>query len=745
MAKQSLTDEEVLARIELEEGQSYGINDAVLADSRAKALRYYNGEPFGNEIDGRSDFVSRDVLDVVESALPQLLKVFVSGDQVVKFEPKGPEDEQAAEQETDYINHVVMEKNNGFAVFYTWFKDALLSKNGYVKAYYEDETEVEKETYQGLTDGQLQMLIQDENTDVLEHTQYPDPTVQNALQGANPAQMMQMGGGVLPPPMLHDVKIQITNKKGCVKIENVAPEDLMVSSDCRSVSVQEARFVQHLAMMCRDEIEEQGWDLPEDVTPHESLHYNQEAISRDLYSEQQYESNPETDEYLVRDTYLRLDGEIKRFVLVGKHIAYTSDEDEEISPIATITPHVMPHRHVGMSYADLCEDIQDVKSLMIRGQIDNMYLSNNGRYAISDRVNLEDMLTSRPGGVVRVSGEPGAAILPLQHAPFPVTSFNMVEYFDSTKEKRTGITAYNQGMDADSLNKTATGVSQIMNAAQQRLELVARTFAETGVKELFTLVHRLVRKYQDKADVIRLRNQWVEVDPRQWKTRTDLSIAVGLGTGNKDQQLSHLGNLFQMQMATLQAGLPVVTPQNIYETVKQIASNAGFKQPEQFVTEPSKIPPAPPQEPPQVTVKKMELQADAQKFQAETETERQKAERDAQLEIQRYQADAVLKQQEQEKQMQQEVLRSHNDMVLEREKMAMQAELERYKAQLKAETDLKIATVEAELKAREMERQYHSDQQRMGFEMQKHQDTISAMNKPKTVKRDQNGRVAGIE
>jgi hypothetical protein len=277
---------------------------------------------------------------------------------------------------------------------------------------------------------------------------------------------------------------------------------------------------------------------------------------------------------------------------------------------------IMPHRHIGRSYADLTMDIQLIKSTLIRGQLDNMYLANNGRYAISDRVNLDDMLTSRPGGIVRVEGDPGSGIMPLSHPPLPASSFGMVEYMDSMKEKRTGITAYNQGLDSNSLNKTATGVAQIMNAAQQRIELVARTFAETGVKELFTLVHHLVRTTLTKPDIVRMRNKWVEVDPREWKARKDLSISVGLGAGNKDQQLTHLMSILQMQKEAIQIG--ITNPEKIYNALAKLTQNAGFKNPEEFWVNPANSPPPQPQGP---SIEEQAIQAqkeiDAMKVQGE--------------------------------------------------------------------------------------------------------------------------------
>jgi hypothetical protein len=254
--------------------------------------------------------------------------------------------------------------------------------------------------------------------------------------------------------------------------------------------------------------------------------------------------------------------------------------------------------------------------------------------------------------------------MPLSHPPLPASSFGMVEYMDSMKEKRTGITAYNQGLDSNSLNKTATGVAQIMNASQQRIELVARTFAETGVKELFKLVHRLVRTTLTKPDIVRMRNKWVEIDPREWEDRNDLSISVGLGAGNKDQQLTHLMSILNMQKEAIQIGL--TSPEKIFNALAKLTQNAGFKNPEEFWTNPANNP----------------QQQDQPEKPSEAEIMIQ-----GQLQIEQQKAQA---------QLQQEQVRSQNDVIIEREKIAAQAELERFKAQLRAETDLAIAQIKAQ-------------------------------------------------
>lgn len=664
---ESQSDLDILARIEQEEAVSYGINDSALSDDRAKAIEYYLGEPFGNEVEGRSQVVSYDVQDTIESALPQILEIFVSGDQVVRFDPKSAADVEASAQETDYINHVVMEKNPGFEIFYVWFKDALLSKNGYIKVWYEEYEEAEEEQYKGLTEAQLMMLTQNPEIEILEQETYPDSNAIALIQ--QQAQQAAMQGQPFEPPMppmLYDIKIRVTEKRGCVKIQNVAPENMMVSVDTASTSLHCSRFVQHRETLSRAEIEGMGFEVPENAGFAEDDSFYEESNARDIYNEQYDEAAGvnTADEYLVRDTYMMVEGKRMRYVVIGNQIVH--EEEVDCVPFCVITPHLMPHRHIGRSFADLTMDIQLIKSTLIRGQLDNMYLSNNGRYAVSDQVNLEDMLTSRPGGVVRVKGQPAAAIMPLQHAPFPPTSFQLVEYFDTMKEKRTGVTAYNQGLDADSLNKTKGGMQMVMTAAQKRLTLVARLFAETGVKDLFLMVHRLVRQNYTRPDVIQLRGNWVEVDPRTWKTRSDMSIAVGLGTGNKDQQLQHLVTILQAQKEALQIG--VASPRNIYNALVKLTQNAGFKNSEEFWTDPQNLPPQEPKEDPLVAV------------------EREKVQGQLALGQQKAQAD-----------LQQEQLRSTNDVQIEREKINAQAELERYKAQLKAETDIRIAMIQAEL------------------------------------------------
>lgn len=746
MAKRNdLTDAEILARIAAAEQTSYGINDAELSAERAEALDRYLGKPYGNEVDGRSQVVSTDVADTVESLLPSLLKVFVSGDEVIRFDPKGPEDIEGAQQESDVINHIVLERNHGFSTFYTWFKDALISKTGYVKVYWEEKEEVEKEFYAGLTDDEFALLMQDEEIEVIEHSEYPDEI--DAKQREQAIEQIMSSGmdqfeakrkvqaiNDIPAKVLHDVRVQTKESKGEIEIEPVAPESMMVSVDTKCISLQDASFVQHREFTTIADLREDGFKVDDDIGYDEDGdQYEAESVARDLYGEQNDKQafSGLDRKVLVRDTYIRMNGELCRYVCVGNTIIH--QEEVEVIPFAALTPVIMPHRHVGRSVADLVKDLAEIKTALLRGQLDGLYLALNGRNAISDKVNLDDMLVSRPGGVVRVQGIPAENIMPLVTPDVSSIAYPMLEYVDAMKENRTGVTRYNQGLDANSLNKTATGVNQIMSAAQQRIELIARIFAETGVKELFYLVHRLTKMHSQRPLAMRLRNEWVTVDPRQWKTRTDMTVSVGLGTGNKDQQLMHLMTILQAQREAIQIG--IATPKNIYNALAKLTQNAGFRNASEFWTDPEQNPK--PQQPPQPSPDTVLL----------SQTEIQKEQMKVQADAQKFQAQTVIEQQ-----------RSQNDVQIEQSKIAAQMELERYKAELKAEND-RIMTqmkLEAEIQIEAMKQNQSlvvepdADeapdpmQQSMLQAISLMTQAIQHMNHPKQIIRDQNGRAVGV-
>ena len=274
----------------------------------------------------------------------------------------------------------------------------------------------------------------------------------------------------------------------------------------------------------------------------------------------------------------------------------------------------MPHRFYGRSVAELVEDIQLMKSTVMRQLLDNMYLTNNNRVAIMDgMVNMDDILTTRPGGIVRTKQPPNQVMQPIQAQPISQQAFPLLEYLDQVREVRTGVTKYNQGLDSESLNKTATGINAILNQTQMRSELIVRIFAETGVKDLFRKMFALSVKYQDKEKIIQLNNEYIAVLPTEWKDRFNISITVGLGTGTKEQQVVMLNNILQKQLQAFELqghrDYPMVTMKNIYNTLAKVVENAGLQTVESYFVDPVKgqqmVTPPPP--PPVSPIEKIEM------------------------------------------------------------------------------------------------------------------------------------------
>lgn len=713
------------------ENQEALAESSELQDARNEALDHYLGKPYGNEVDGRSQVIMRDVADTIEWIKPSLMKIFASGDEVCKFEPTGPEDVEQAEQETEYCNHVLMQKNNGFLVLYDWFHDALLQRNGYVFVQFETEKKPARESYRGLSDDEMALLMQGE-PEVLEHTAYPGP----------------LG-------MAHDVVVRMVRETGRVVVSNIAPERVLIAADWPDVDLQGCPFVEVICHHTISELRQMGYDVDDNISDSSSGRDDEEDLHRAIdlgdNADRDLEADPATRRVKTRYVWMNYDSdgdgiaELRKVIIVGTTIL--EDEETDITPVASLVPTRLPHEHNGLSIDDVVQDLQEIRTALTRGFLDNMYLANNGRFAIdANVVNLDDMLTSRPGGVVRVNGPAGQAITPLLHPQEGGAILSAIEYVDTIRENRTGVTKYNQGIDADSLNKTAHGISQIMTASAQRIELIARLFAETGVRALFLLIHAVSVANGRKEEMVKLRNGWVPVDPRSWKTRRDVSVSVGLGNGNKDQMLSHLMMILQAQKEALMIG--VTEPSKIYNSLSKLTMNAGFKNPDEFWTDPSKKPPQPPPPSPdaikaEADVKKteMSMQADAQKFQAQAQIDQQSEQMKMAAERQKFIAEAQL----------------------ERERMAAEAiekekdrELQLRIAQMAEETKLRIAMVADDAKrsiaAGQQENQRMSDAESKGEkpdQIAALESTIKALiehlDSPSEVIRDKAGRAEAVK
>ena len=582
-----VTEEELVGRIQSEITDSLGYGDE-LSKQRETAMEYYYGLPFGNEVDGRSQFVDSTVQDTIEWIKPSLMRVFASGDDMVKFNPVGPEDVEMAKQATDYVNYVFTKLNNGWEILYNWFTDALLSKNGIVKVWWNEEEVWNREEYKGLTEIELDALINEEDVEVIAHSPYISSDADEMT-------------GEYTSTTYHDIVIKRLNSKGSIKVENVPPSEFLINREAKTI--QDARFVCHRVRKTLSELREMGYDPdPDELGSGEDVLYNAERQARyafDLSSNADVGGNwgvggteESLREYWLHENYVKTDydgdgiAELRKVCTIGSTVL-ANDPIDSI-PFVSICPIRIPHKFFGLSVADQVESLQLIKSTLMRNLMDNMYNQNFGRYAVLEgQANLDDLLTQRPGGVVRVKSP--NAVTPLATPSLEPYSFQMLEYLDGIRENRSGVSKNTQGLNDDALTShtTATAVAQVMTAAQARVELIARNFAETGVKELMSTIYELLQKNQDTDTVIGIRGTWIPINPSAWRDKYDCTVAVGLGHGNRDQQLMHLSQLIQFATQALTGGLGIVNEQNLYNIGAQVIKNMGFVNVQDFLTDPS--------------------------------------------------------------------------------------------------------------------------------------------------------------
>ena len=632
MASSKLTDEELISRINSEIADSIGYNDTV-SDQREKAMEYYYGLPFGNEVDGRSQYVDSSVMDTIEWIKPSLMRVFAAGDEMVTFEPVGPEDVEAAQQATDYVNYIFTKDNPGWEILYTWFTDALLQKNGIVKCWWDEYEDWNREEYNGLDEQEFNALILNPSVEVLEHTPYQDDY-----------------------GMKHDAVLSRKSYVGKVRIENVPPEEFLISREAKSIA--DARFTCHRVLKTLSELRimypDEDLD-PQELGSGEDMHaFDEERLARFQFDDSRGlpwsdgNMNSEDDSlqtYWLHESFMRMDydddgiAELRKVCSVGQKVL--ANEPIDRIPFVSLTPVKIPHKFFGMSIADLVMPIQEIKSVLMRNLMDNMYNQNFGRYAVLEgQANLDDLLTQRPGGVVRVKSP--NAIMPLATPQLEQSSFSMLDYLDNLRESRSGVNKFSQGLNENALTShtTATAVAATMTAAQSRVELIARCFAETGVKELMKTIYELVLKNQDHQRVIMLRNKWIPVRPDMWKDQYDCTVSVGIGNGNRDQQLMHLTTMLQFAGDAMRGGLKIVNEKNMYNMGAALIKNMGFQNVDDFLTDPDSVPPQPDpreqMEQAELQLKQKELEikaADIQVKQMKIQQDAAEAQVDAQLKV----------------------------------------------------------------------------------------------------------------
>jgi len=551
---------------------------------RQQALEYYLRRPYGNEVEGKSQIVTGEVAEAVDGALPQLIRVFTSSDNIVEFSPQSEGDQDLADGATTYVNHVFYKDNDGFSILHNWFKDALLEKVGVVKVYWDDETNITKEEYKGLTEDELALILQDQEVDLVSHAE-----VIKVEQIVDPITGLQADHNTVT----HNVKVRKTVRNGTVRVENIPPEEFIISKRARNI--QESGFCAHRKMLTRSELISMGFDpkIVEGLNTGNALEYSPERIARYTRGEQPTDMMSQDHSMQiveVYECYIKVDynddgvAELRKIVYASNEIL--SDEDCDYIPFHSICPLPIPHKFFGNSLADRTMDLQLIKSTVTRQILDNMYLTNNARVlAVEGQVNYDDLLTSTAGGVIRVKNP--AAVSQLAVTSAAGQSFPLLEYLDSVQAKRTGVSDMQQGLSADVLqNATATAVATMSNAANGKLELIARIFAETGVKSLFQSIFRLLCKYQVNSRTIMINKKPMVFNPREWSEQYSISINVGLGTGSRAEQLATMQMILGKQEQIIQGyGLnnPLVNLKQYRDTLAKFIHMAGFKDASSFL------------------------------------------------------------------------------------------------------------------------------------------------------------------
>jgi hypothetical protein len=654
--------------LEAEIDGAIGYLQTETTEQRTRSLEYYLRYPYGNEVEGRSQIVTGEVAEVIDGAIPQLIRIFTASDDIIRYEPVGPGDEQGANQATDYSNWVFYKDNPGFAILHDWFKDALLEKVGVVKAYWDNRIDVIKETYQNLTDDELTMLLADGTREIIEQE-----TVVTPITNMDGSPVIGLDGMPLVQAS-HTVKVKKKNQIGRVAIQNIPPEEFLISK--KATTIQDSPFVAHRRLMPRSDLVAMGFpeEVVRDLPAYDDLSFSPERVAR--YSEGEQPSQDESLDPTMQDVevyecYIRADrdgdglAELLQVWYAGSEILEETETD--YIPFHSLCPIPVPHKFYGLSLADKVMDLQLQKSTITRQMLDNLYLTNNYRVgAVDGQVNLDDLISPTPGGVIRMKNP--NAVVPMAVQPVANQAFPMLEYLDAVQAKRTGVSDATQGLDPNVLqNVTATAVAAFQNASAGKMELIARNFAETGVKSLFKGILQLLCKYQDKPRIIRMRGQYIQMDPREWSNQYDVSISVGLGTGNKQEQMAMLAMILDKQERILQQfgpANPLVTVGQYRETLGRMIEAAGFKDSATFfkpVTpeiDQALSNPPPQQQQPDPAIQAMMMQAqaqleiDRQKALADIQAKREKAAAEIQLAREKAAAELELKRQEFEAEVQ---------------------------------------------------------------------------------------------
>ena len=593
-----------------------------VGEERAESTEYYLGNEPESTSTLQSEFISTDVRDTVLFMLPSIMRTFFGTKKVVEFIPKGPEDIQLAEQQTDYINHVIQQKNNGFKVLYDAFKDALVRKTGFVKVFWDDSLDATTHEYSNLDPQSYQALVLDPDVEIIEEV-----ITKETITTLDPLTQEEVTQEL---PVSYDLTIRRVKERDQVCMESVPPEEILISRHAKDLN--SASYVAHRMVKSVSDLVAMGYDI-EEIEQYAG--YGGSAVDPEAYEEVQARNPfdnmvyPDRNDaggkdvlYIEHYLFYDFDGDgIDERIRVctagdGIHVLHVEAWDD--LPIVMFCPDPEPHTAIGSCPADYLKPIQAAKSQIMRDTLDSLGHSIFPRMAVVEgQVNIDDVLNTDIGQPIRVRA-PGMV------QPFSVPfvgkeAFPVLGYLDESKENRTGVSKASAGLNADALqSSTKAAVSATMSGAQGRIELICRHFAEGGMKDLFGLVNNLVIKHQSAQDMFRLNGKFVPVDPRYWDNNKDIIVNVAISKTSEEEKFAILSQLSTKQeqiLSQLGPQNPLVSLQQYSNTLSRMIEMAGFKDPESFIN--TEVPPMPPpsQEPPKPDAAEMLAQAEAMKAQ----------------------------------------------------------------------------------------------------------------------------------
>jgi hypothetical protein len=573
-----LTPEEVKATISHEINDSLGYLGAEINEQRRKAMRYYHGRPFGNEQDGRSQVVLTDVADTIEWIMPSIMSMLLESGVLWKFLPTKPGSEDHAKQATKVLNHVFLNQCGGWMKIYEWAKTALLEKNGFLMPEFEERFEPRRDTYRGLSEAQVGLLLENE-------------TVQIVALSLHEGDRDVIDLATRQPRITYDVETLTVKSRGQFKIHGIAPEEFLIAR--RAITLDDdTPFTAFRQKVTVSDLVALGYpyDVVATVPSDDMPEFSEGRVER-MSQDETYpisdtsRQDPASRSIWLTTCFIRIDedgdgySELRRIVVVGDHaMTILSDEYWNQNPMCSLTAVPMPHKFVGLSVADQVMDLQLIRSTLLRNMLDNIYLTNNSRYEVVEgMVDIDDMLTSRPGGVVRVTAPGMVSELPTK--PLPRHAMEMMSFLDSVRETRTGVSKWQQGPEPTSLkNQTSGAVSEVASAAGAKIATICKIFAETGIKDLGQKLYRLYVENATGPITYQIDGDWLTVDPTTWARDLDCQTQVGLGRGERERRMNDLQIIADRQAQRLQGGQrQMVSPRYVYATAEAIQETMGYR------------------------------------------------------------------------------------------------------------------------------------------------------------------------